>query len=386
MKILTIGCGYIGSVLARHLSDKMPSAEIVISDQNKEAVKKVAFSINKDNVSSLELDFYNYNELVKCARSFDILVGLTPGRLGYKTVEAAIEARVNMVDLSYMPEEPLTLSKDAVSAGIVVIPDCGVAPGLSNILVGRATRIVDKVENVRILVGGLPQERIPPLDYKVTWCVEDLIEEYVREAKIVKDGRMIEVEALEGLEEVEFPGIGKLEAFYTDGVRTLHHTIKGVENMWEKTLRYPGHAEKIKLLRALGFFGERAKEGISPRSVSITILGEKLDMPEVEDLLAMKIEVEGIRKGQKTCYSYLLLDYYDEKKNVTAMGRTTAYTASAVIELLAKDEIKERGIIPPEELGMDQKLFEKIMIELGKDGITINEAAKNDDSMKGRML
>jgi len=188
------------------------------------------------------------------------------------------------------------------------------------------------------------------------------------------------------LEEVEFPGIGRLEAFYTDGVRTLNHTIKGVENMWEKTLRYPGHAEKIKLLRALGFFGERAKEGISPRSVVVTILGEKLGMREVEDLLAMKIEVEGIRKGQKTCYSYLLLDYYDEKKNVTAMGRTTAYTASAVIELLAKGEIKERGIIPPEKLGMDQELFEKIMTELGKDGITIKEAAKNDDSMKGRML
>ena len=215
----------------------------------------------------------------------------------------------------------------------------------------------------------------------MTWCVEDLIEEYVREAKIVKDSRMIEVEALEGLEEVEFPGIGKLEAFYTDGVRTLHHTIKGVENMWEKTLRYPGHAEKIRLLRALGFFGERPKEGVSPRSVAITILEEKLGMPEVEDLLAMKIEVEGIRKGQKTCYSYLLLDYYDEKKDVTAMGRTTAYTASAVIELLAKGEIKERGIIPPEKLGMDQKLFEKIMTELGKDGITIKESAKNDDSI-----
>lgn len=373
MKILTIGCGYIGSVLAKHLSEKIPSAEIVISDEKKESVERIALSIGRDNVKPIQLNINDYDKLVKTMEEFDVVVGLAPGRLGYKTVEAAIEANVDMVDLSYMPEDPMALNDRALKAGVTIVPDCGVAPGLSNILVGRAVSMLDKVKNVIILVGGIPQHRIPPLDYKVTWCVEDLIEEYTRRAKIVKNGRTIEVEALDGLEEVEFPGIGKLEAFYTDGVRTLHHTVKRVENMWEKTLRYPGHAEKIRLLRDLGFFDEKQIDGVSPRSLTIKILEQKLSLPDVKDLVAMKVEVNGIKNGKEKRYSYILLDYYDEKKKVTAMGRTTAYTASVVIQLLLMGEIKEKGIIPPERLGMDERCFRKIIGELEKDNIKIEQ-------------
>ncbi len=369
-----MGCGYIGSVLVKHLSERAPSAEIVISDENKETIERVVLLINRDKVSSFQLNFSDYDRLVKVARDFDILIGLAPGRLGYKTMKAAIEASVDMVDLSYMPEDPLTLNEDALKAGVTIIPDCGVAPGLSNILVGRAVSMLDKVKSVHILVGGLPQMRIPPLDYKVTWCVEDLIEEYVRKAKIVKDSITIEVEALDGLEEIEFPSVGKLEAFYTDGVRTLHHTIKGVNDMWEKTLRYPGHAEKIKLLRDLGFFDEKPMiKGISPRSITAKLLEQKLSMPEIKDLLAMRVEVDGVREGVKIRYIYEILDYYDERKNVTAMGRTTAYTASIVIQLLAENVIRENGIVPPEKLGMREDVFDRILMELERDGIKVNE-------------
>ncbi len=373
MKILTIGCGYIGSVLARHLSERIPHAEIVISDEKREAVERVASSIGRENVKPLQLNIRDYDRLVKTAENFDILVGLAPGKLGYKTVEAAIEAGIDMVDLSYMPEDPMTLNGKALRAGVTVIPDCGVAPGLSNILVGRAVSMLDEVKNVAIFVGGIPQNRTPPLDYKVTWCVEDLIEEYVRKAKIVRNGKTVEVEALDGLEEVEFPGVGKLEAFYTDGVRTLHHSIRRVENMWEKTLRYPGHAEKIRLLRDLGFFDEEPIDGIPPRSLTIKVFERKLSLPEIKDLVAMRVEVDGIKNGRETRYSYILVDYYDEEKKVTAMGRTTAYTASAVIQLLAKKEIVEVGVVPPERLGMSEKYFEKIIRELERDGIRIEQ-------------
>jgi len=371
MKILTIGCGYIGSVLVRHLSERIPSAEIVVSDESREAIEKATSSIGRGNVKPLQLNIRDYDRLVKAAENFDILVGLAPGRLGYKTVEAAIDAGVNMVDLSYMREDPMTLNDRALKAGVTVIPDCGVAPGLSHILVGRAVSMLDKVKDVFILVGGIPQNRVPPLDYKVTWCVEDLIEEYVRRPKIVKNGRTIEVEALDGLEEVDFPGIGRLEAFYTDGVRTLHHSIKGVENMWEKTLRYPGHAEKIKLLRDLGFFDEEPIDGLSPRSLTVKVFERKLSLHEVKDFVVMKVEVDGVKNGRETHHSYTLIDYYDDERRVTAMGRTTAYTASAVIQLLARGEIKGVGIVPPERLGMDGKCFERIMEELEKDGIKV---------------
>jgi len=371
VKILTIGCGYIGSVLAKHLSEKIPSAEINISDENIEAIEKVVSSINKSNINCLQLDFSDYNRLIRIAEDFNILIGLAPGRLGYKTMKAAIEASVDMVDLSYTPEDPLTLNEDASKAGVTIIPDCGVAPGLSNILVGRAVGMLDEVKNVYILVGGLPQSHTPPLNYKVTWCVENLIEEYVRKAKIVKDGKTIEVEALNGLEEIEFPGVGRVEAFYTDGVRTLHQTVRGVSSMWEKTLRYPGHAEKIRLLRDLGFFDEKPIEGISPRSITTKLLEQKLSMPEIRDLLAMQVEVGGMKDGRKTRYIYQVLDYYDEKKNVTAMGRTTAYTASVVIQLLAENVIEENGVVPPERLGMKENMFDRILTELEKDDVKV---------------
>jgi saccharopine dehydrogenase-like NADP-dependent oxidoreductase len=373
--VLTLGCGYIGSVLAKELAKSIPSAEIVISDNDMRRIDMIANEIKKDNVHPIQLDIFDYNRVVRLMKNFDLVVGLTPGRIGYQTMKASIQAGVNMVDLSYMPEDPLTLNKEALKAGITIIPDCGVAPGLSNILVGRAFSMLDNVKNVEILVGGLPQKPIPPLNYKVTWCLEDLIEEYVRKAKIVKDGKTIEVEALEGLEEIEFPGVSKLEAFYTDGIRTLHHTIKGVENMWEKTLRYPGHAEKIKFLRDLGFFDERVLEevNLSPRELVIKILEHNLNLPEVKDFLLMKIKVNGIKGGLESLHSFYLLDRYDEIDKVTAMGRTTAYTAFAVIQLFVKGLIEEKGVSPPEKLGMNDKLFSEVMIQLRKKGIEIKE-------------
>jgi saccharopine dehydrogenase-like NADP-dependent oxidoreductase len=141
--------------------------------------------------------------------------------------------------------------------------------------------------------------------------------------------------------------------------------------MWEKTLRYPGHAEKIKLLRDLGFFDETPIDGVSPRSLTIRVLERKLSLPEIKDLVAMKVDVDGVKNGREICYSYILIDYYDDERKVTAMGRTTAYTASAVIQLLARGEIKEAGVIPPERLGMDRKCFERIMEELERDGIRV---------------
>lgn len=378
LRILTIGCGYIGSVLARDLAEGMPSAEIVISDADPRRAEEVAAAINKGSVSSVQLDASDYSRLVSTLRNFDLAVGLAPGRTGYRTVEACIQAGTDMVDLSFMPEDPLTLNREALEAGVTVVPDCGVAPGLSNILVGRAASLLDRVEEVIILVGGIPEKPVAPLDYRVTWCVEDLLEEYTRKAKIVKDGRLVEEEALNGLELVEFPGVGRLEAFYTDGVRTLHHTVKGVRNMWEKTLRYPGHAEKIRLLRDLGFFSEsRLKEiGISPRELTTRLLEERLGSLEVKDMVLMNVRVRGTRENLRTLHTYHLLDRYDESEKVSAMARTTAYTASAITRLLAKNAIKEKGVVPPEKLGMDENLFSEIMTRLKKKGINIEEKSE----------
>ena len=377
MKLLTIGCGHIGSIMVRNLSESIPSAEIVVSDTLLDRAEQVVESIGRDNLKAIQLEVSDYDRLIDLLNGVDLAIGLAPGRLGFLSMKACIDAGVDMVDLSYMAEDPLTLHHSALNKGVTVIPDCGFAPGLSNILVGKAASMLDHVESVRIFVGGLPEKNIPPLGYKVTWCVEDLIEEYVRESVIVKNGNKIKVRALDGIEMVDIPCVGLLEAFYTDGVRTLHHTMKGVSNMWEKTMRYPGHAEKIKMIIELGLFDEKPillDNGfkVTPRELTIRLFEKRLSMFDLKDLVAMKIEVDGIVDGQKISYTYHMLDFFDEKKQITAMARTTAYTASVIAELLLKGVIKEKGVVPPEKLGMSA-LVTDILNELKLKGIDVRE-------------
>jgi len=378
MRILVLGYGNIGSVLATDLAESMPSTEVVIAGRHQDRAEKAATAIHRENVTGVRLDAHNYHELVDTMKKFDIVIGTLPGDIGYRSVKAAIDAEVDMVDLSYMPENPLTLNEDAVKADVTIVPDCRVAPGLSNLLVGRAISKLDQVEEVNIMVGGLPEVPVPPLGYTITWSIEGLIDEYTRKAKIVENGEVVEIEALTGLEEVEFPGVGKLEGFYTDGLRTLLHTVKDVKNMWEKTLRYPGHVEKIKLLKALGFFDENLIEvenaRLSPRKVTIKLLEEKLQRPEIKDILAMKVEVNGVKDELKRCYVYHLLDRYDQKHGVTTMARTTAYPGSILAQLISQKVLEEKGVIPLEELGKKEKIFTKILAELERRQVKITES------------
>jgi len=377
MRTLVLGYGNIGSVLATDLAESMPSTEVVIAGRHRNKAEKAATFINRENVTGIRLDASNYHGLVDTMKKFDLVIGTLPGDIGLRSVKASIDAKIDMVDVSYMPENPLTLNEDAVKAGVTIVPDCGVAPGISNVLIGHAISKLDQVENIHIMVGGLPEEPVPPLGYTITWSVEGLIDEYTRKARIVEYGEVVEVEALTGLEEVEFPGVGKLEGFYTDGLRTLLHTVKGVKNMWEKTLRYPGHVEKIKLLKTLGFLDEHPIEvedaRLPPRKVAIKLFEERLLRPEIKDILVMKVEVSGITGESRKCYVYHLLDHYDQKHGVTAMARTTAYPASILAQLISQKAIEEKGVIPLEKLGVKEKIFDKILAELEKRQVKIVE-------------
>lgn len=380
MKVLVLGCGNIGSVAAEDIAKSMSSIEVIVADRDGARAKEVAERIGENNVSWIQLDATNHNELVNALKDLDLAMGFLPGKLGYRLAEACIDTEKDLVDVSYMAENPLTLNDKAVKAGVTIIPDCGLAPGISNILVGHAIRKLDKVLAVHVMVGGLPEKPVPPLGYVITWSLESLIGEYTRKARIVKEGEIVEVEALSGLEEVEFPHIGRLEAFYTDGLRTLPYTVRNVDSMWEKTLRYPGHAGKIKLLKALGFFDERQinVEGvsISPRKLTVRLLGQKLWKPEVKDIVALKVEVSGIKNDKQTRYVYHLLDRYDQERGITAMARTTAYPASIITQLMLKKAVKEKGIVPPERIGMDEGLFRLFLEELERRGIKIAEEMK----------
>ena len=372
MKLLSVGCGYIGSVLAEELVNSLDFEKLIICDSTKEKIEETAKKLG-EKVIPFQLDISKYSNLLEIIDDVDLIIGLAPGRLGYNVMKACVEKKKNLIDLSFMAEDPFLFQDAAIEAGVSIMPDCGVAPGLSNMLIGKASSQLDQIEDAIIYVGGLPQNPKPPLNYKVTWCVEDLFEEYTRNAKIVRNGKTAEVEALEGLEEVEFEGFGKLEGFFTDSIRTLHHTIKA-NNMWEKTLRYPGHVERIRLIKELGLLNKKSLKSIniSPWNFMSKFWEETLSFFEDKDVLLMRIQVSGKKNSKRIMHTYEVIDYFDEQRNITAMGRSTAYTAFAVIKLIIEDKINKKGIIPPEILGMHKELFQEIEFTLKNRNLEIN--------------
>ena len=374
--MLVLGCGNIGSVAAADLVDKSDH-EIVVADNDLKRAESLAERLGKPNVSAMKLDVSDRRGLMLRLKNFDIVLGFLPGRLAYDLAESCVEAGRDVVDVSFMGENPLTLNDRASAAGVVIVPDCGLAPGISNILVGHATTCFDRVDSVHIMVGGIPEKPIPPLEYVITWSPESLIDEYTRKARIVRDGKRVDAEVLSELEMVDFPGVGRLEAFLTDGLRTLLDTLRDVPDMWEKTLRYPGHAAKISALKDLGFFGEErvAVENveISPRRLAVKLLTNKLVRPDICDIVAMRVVVSGVKDGKQLSHVYHLLDRCDAERGITAMARTTAYPASIVAELLAEKAIKTTGVIPPEKLGMGDEVFSRFCSELRARGIVIKE-------------
>ena len=380
MKILVIGCGNIGFVAARDLAENLPSTEVVLADVDKVRVSEAAFRINRQNVSWIRLDASNKTELTSTLKDFDLAVGALPGSMGYQVCKAAIAAKTDLVDVSYMPEDVMTLNKEASRAGVSLLPDYGMSPGLGNILAGHAISKLDSVESVHMLNGGLPEKPLPPLGYVITWSVNDLIDMYNRKVNIVKSGKTVQVEPLSGLEEIEFPGVGRLEAFYTDGLRTLLYTVKDCKDMWEKTLRYPGHVEKIKLLKTLGFFQEKPVQigeiAVSPKEVTARLFEKGLKKKDMPDIVVMCIQVTGKQNGKPVMFSYYVFESVDKKLHVTAMARTTAYTTSAATQLVARGMVAEKGVIPPETLGMDERLCEEFMHIMKAHKVTATETKK----------
>jgi saccharopine dehydrogenase-like NADP-dependent oxidoreductase len=376
LKIVVLGSGNIGSVVAQDIAGNMPSAEITIADADRNRAQTTASRLNLKNIGWILVDATNHLELVTKLKGFDVAVGALPGNLGYQVCKAAISARVDLVDVSYMPEDVMLLNESAVKADISLIPDCGMSPGLCSMFVGRGISRLDKTEKAHMLNGGLPEWPVPPLGYVITWSVKDLVDMYRRKVSIMKDGKVVQVEALTGLEELDFPGIGKLEAFYTDGLRTLLQTVK-VEDMWEKTLRYAGHAEKIKLLKDLGFLDRETIEisgaKIDPSEVTARLFEKKLRKPEIPDIVVILVKVTGLKGRKRLECVYRVIDHQDVNHHVTSMARTTAYTTSIVTQLLAKKAIDETGVIPPEKLGMNKGVFETLIHELKRRGVNVEE-------------
>jgi len=282
---------------------------------------------------------------------------------------STIEAGKNLVDVTYLSEDPFELNHLAIERGVTVIPDAGVAPGISNFIIGHLSSYFEKINSLKVFVGGIPEKNIPPLGYTLTWSPIDLVEEYTRPARVKKDGKIITVPALSGVEEINWKGIDRLEAFYTDGLRTLLTTMNDVEDMEEKTIRYKGHTEKIKFLIEIGYFGESCN-GLSPVDVSLCLLKKISSKAKgLKDLLLLRIITEGKKNARKERIIYEILDKGDSKH--TAMERTTGFGCGMFSYLLITDKVKQKGVVPPEKIGKDDTIFKDGIDLLSEEGIKI---------------
>jgi len=374
MKAIVLGGGLVGGVMAKDLA-KDKDIQVTVVDRDQATLDRLAMGTA---IKTVQADLSCTDTIKELVKDQDIVVGAVPGFLGMKMLKAVIEAGKNIADISFGPENHLELDDLAKEKGVTAVVDCGVAPGMSNMIIGYASSLLDETDRALILVGGLPVIRQWPYEYKIVFSAIDVIEEYVRPARFVENGKIIEKEALSDLELVDLPGVGTLEAFNTDGLRSLIFTKKDIPNMKEKTLRYPGHVEKMRMLRETGFFSSEPIKvnGVEVRPIDVTaqLLFPMWKLQEGErELTVMRIEVEGKKDGKRLLYTYDLLHYFDDENKVTSMASSTGYPCAIMARLIAQGKYNRKGIVPPEYIGEDHEIFKIVMEELRKRGVIYKE-------------
>ena len=373
MRVLVLGSGLIGRVMAADLAADR-SFDVAVADISKANLDKIPSSLP---IRKLPADLSDGARIRSLLAGCDIVVNAVPGFMGTSTLKEIIAAGVNVVDIAFSPEDPFDLDALAKEKNVTAIVDCGVAPGMSNVLAAHVDTLLDSTKSILIYVGGLPVVREWPFEYKAGFSPIDVIEEYTRPARYVENGALVVRPALSDPELITFPGIGTLEAFNSDGLRTLVTTMH-IPTMKEKTLRYPGHIEKIRVLRESGFFDRTELDvrgvKVRPIDVAAALLFPLWELKNGErDFTVMRVIAEGTKDGKKVRYIYDLLDYHDEQSGIHSMARVTGYTATSVVRLLARGLFSRKGICPPEYLGREAECVRFIMDELNRKGIRYRE-------------
>ena len=368
MKIAVLGAGMVGRTIAVDLSDRH---EVYSFDRDETALQLLHRKAPAVNTQVADLtNFATYPSLLE---GVDLVVTAVPGFMGFRVLEAGINSGKSVVDISFFPEDALQLDALAKSKGVTVVTDCGVAPGMGNLILGRYNEEM-KVNRFECYVGGLPQIRKKPFEYKAPFSPVDVIEEYMRPARQMENGRIVTKPALSDRSLMDFEGIGTLEAFNTDGLRSLLYTMSHIPDLKEQTLRYPGHIDLIQALQLAGFFSEEKMEinghQVRPLDFSSALLFRQWKLGEEEaEFTVMRVIVEGEKENRPMRVEYNLLDQYDPVTKTSSMSRTTGYTCTAVAELVATGQFTEKGVFPPEWVGRHPVCFEFILRYLTNRGV-----------------
>jgi len=373
-RISVLGAGLVGSLMARELASD-GRFEVTVFDRDDGVLAPLA---GVPRLETRRADLAARGEVGRAAAGADVVVGALPGSHGHAVLKAALEAGKPVADIAFAPEDPLALDGLARSAGVPAIVDCGVSPGLSNLAAGRAESLLDEPHSIRIYVGGLPLTRVKPWEYRIVFSGADVIEEYTREARIREYGWTVVKPALSEVEEVDFPQVGTLEGFNTDGLRTLLVTSKS-PNVREKTLRYPGHAALMRALRDAGFFSADPVEAggvrFAPRALTERLLFAAWKRPEgEEEFTLLRVVCEGTKGGRRAVLTYDLFDRTDPKTGATSMARTTGFPCVIAALWLAEGRVSEPGVFPPELLGRRPDLWDGMVAGLAARGVTYTES------------
>ena len=373
MRITVLGAGLVGSAIVADLAQES-GWQIAAVDVDDRALAKLEA---RTLARTIQADLGQVGAVDRVVQDADLVICAVPGFMGFETLKRIISTGKNVVDISFFGEDAFALDDLAKEKGVTAVVDCGVAPGLCNVLAGHVDSTLDRVERYVCYVGGLPRERQWPYEYKVVFSAVDVLEEYTRPARFVEYGQPVVRPALSDVELLDFPGVGTLEAFNTDGLRSLIRTLDA-PFMIEKTLRYPGHADLMRVFRESGFFDAAPVEvdgqQVSPIALTSKLLFDQWKLePGQEDLTVMQVVIEGDKAGTRYTYTYDLLDGYDPETQTTSMARTTGYTCAIVARQVARGLFTQKGICPPECVGQRLACYQDLMAEYSKRNIQVRE-------------
>ncbi len=372
-RIVVLGGGLVGRVMALDLA-REPDFHVTVAEREEPVLAR----LKAEGLDVLPLDLADDDAVRRAIAPADVVVGSAPGHMGFRLLRLVIEAGKPYADIAFMPEDFLRLDGLARERGVTAVVDCGVAPGLSNLLCGRAEHEFEALERLLILVGGLPKRRTWPFEYRVVFSGVDVIEEYLRPARWVENGSLVTKPALTDVEPVDLPRVGTVEAFNTDGLRSLAQTLHA-PFMKEKTLRWPGHVEKLRMLRETGFLSQEPLEvggaRVRPYDLTTRLLFDAWRLePGEADLTVMRVEASGTAGGKRQTWTWDLYDEADPATGYHSMARTTGFPCAIVARMLARGELRRPGVQPPERLAGDDRFFARMMEELRARGVTLARA------------
>lgn len=380
MRTVVLGTGMIGAMMARELAKAAAITSVLAVDASADSVNRciaeAGGDVPADKLKGLTTDVSAPDALAKVLADADLAVGALPHSLSMAATHAAIAARCHLIDLVGSAfRDKAALAEQARSAGVLIVPGLGVAPGLANVLCARGVELLDETERAEILCGGIPRHPLPPLWYQVVFRLESVFGLFTRPASAVVDGKYVTLPPLSGLEACRFPEpVGECEAVITDA-HSVAYTLAGrIKTLYEKTVRYRGHWEKMRTLAELGYFADAPIDvdgrPVSPRRLSMALLGPQMKGASNEDVTVLRVSVTGTKAGRPVRHEWEMVDLYDRERSMPSMTKTTGFPVVIFARWLAEGSVPERGVLAPEQLLATHR-FGAFLSELAACGVEV---------------